>query len=294
MKVLLTGASGYVGAATLEALVAAGHDVVGITRSEAKAESIRQRGAVARVGDVRDNAFLTAIAATVDGAIHLASPGDETSAQTEEIVVAAILNGLGKANKPFVSTAGLWDHGSGDAIGEKTAFRAPQITAWRPAITQRVLGADGVRSSVISPALVYGRGDSLLHLVANGPRVGKEEQSLLVVGGGQHHWGNVHVDDLAKLYLFALEKAPAGTYLIGANPHAPTALAIASAVSTAIGLQGRVEPEGVAATVKRLGALGEALLLDQKIVSTGAEQLGWRPAQLSIIEHLAETTNFTR
>jgi len=294
MKVLLTGASGYVGSATLEAFVAAGHDVIGITRSEAKAESIRRRGAVAKVGDVRDHAFLAAIAATVDGAIHLASPGDETSSQTEEIAVAAILEGLGKTDKPFVSTAGLWDHGSGDAIGEKTAFRAPQITAWRPAITRRVLGAGGVRSSVISPGLVYGRGDSLLHLVANAPRVGEEEQSLLVVGGGQHHWGNVHVDDLANLYVLALEKAPAGTYLIGANPDAPTAREIASAVSTAIGLQGRVEPEGVAATVNRLGVLGEALLLDQQVVSTGAEQLGWRPAQLSIIEHLAETTNFTR
>ncbi|MBB5704638.1 nucleoside-diphosphate-sugar epimerase [Ochrobactrum daejeonense] len=287
MKVLLTGASGYIGSATLDALVAAGHDVVGVVRSESKADGVRERGAIAAPGDITDPTFLRELAATVDGVIHLASPGDQTSAEAEDVAITAILDGLGQTGKPLVSTAGIWDHGSGGAITEATAFRAPQITAWRPAITQRVLGAVGVRSSVISPATAYGRGDALLHVITNGPRIGSDEQALAIIGGGEQHWTNVHVDDLAELYVLALEKAPAGTYLIGANGTNPTVREITIAASEAIGLQGRVVAEGVAATVDRLGVLGEALLLDQQVVSTGTQQLGWKPSRPTIIEHIA-------
>lgn len=287
MKVLLTGASGYIGSATLDALLAAGHDVIGVVRDASKADKVRERGAVAVLGDIADQTFLRDIAATVDGAIHLASPGDQTSADAEDVAITAILYGLGQTEKPFVSTAGIWDHGSGSAITETTPFRAPQITAWRPPITQRVLGAAGVRSSVISPATAYGRADALLHVITNGPRIGFGEEALAIIGGGEQHWTNVHVDDLAELYVLALEKAPAGTYLIGANGTNPTMREITIAASEAIGLQGRVAPEGVAATVERLGVLGEALLLDQQVVSTGAQQLGWNPGRPTIFEHLA-------
>ncbi|GAA4158605.1 NAD-dependent epimerase/dehydratase family protein [Shinella granuli] len=291
MKVLLTGASGYIGSATLDALLAAGHDVIGAVRNESKADNIRARGAVAALGDITDHVFLRNVAATVEGAIHLASPGDQTSPGAEDAAVAAILDGLGQTGKPFVSTAGIWDHGSGGAISETTPFRAPQITAWRPRITERVLGAPGVRSSVISPATAYGRGDALLHVITNGPRIGADHQALAIIGGGEQHWTNVHVDDLAELYVLALDKAPAGTYLIGANGTNPTAREITIAASEAIGLRGRVAPEGVAATVERLGVLGEALLLDQQVVSTGTQQLGWNPNRPTIIEHLASKTS---
>lgn len=290
MKVLLTGATGYIGSAALDALVAAGHDVIGVVRTVTKADQVRERGAVAVLGDVTDQTFLRDIAASVDGAIHLASPGDHTSAATEDNAITAILNGLGQTGKPFVSTAGIWDHGSGGAITETTPFRAPQITAWRPPITQRVLGATGVRGSVISPAPAYGRGDALLHVITNGPRIGLDDQALAIIGGGEQHWTNVHVDDLAELYVLALERAPAGTYLIGANGTNPTVREITVAASESIGLQGRAAPEGLAATVERLGVLGEALLLDQQVASTGTEQLGWKPNRPTMIEHLMNRT----
>lgn len=290
MKVLLTGATGYIGSATLDALVAAGHDVIGVVRTVTKADQLRERGAIAALGNITDRAFLRDIAASADGAVHLASPGDQTSAAAEDSAITAILDGLGQTGKPFVSTAGIWDHGSGGAIAETTPFRAPQITAWRPPITRRVLGAAGVRGSVISPAAAYGRGDALLHVITSGPRIGSDGQALAIIGGGEQHWANVHVDDLAELYVLALEKAPAGTYLIGANETNPTVREITVAASESIGLQGRVAPEGVAATIERLGVLGEALLLDQQVASAGAQQLGWKPSRPTIIEHLANKT----
>lgn len=289
MKVLLTGATGYIGSATLDALVTAGHDVIGVVHSQANADKVRERGATAAIGDITDETFLDDLSATVDGAIHLASPNDQTSADVDEAAVNAILRGLGTTGKPFVSTAGIWDHGSNNEITETTPFRAPQITAWRPAMTQRVLEAGGVRSSVISPAVAYGRGDSILHVVTGGPRVGSDEQALTVIGSGDQHWASVHVDDLAELYVLAMEKAPAGTYLIGANATAQTAADVTKAASEALGLQGRIAPEGVAASVERLSVLGEALLLDQQAVGTAARDLGWAPRRPSIIEHIAAT-----
>src|SRR5690606_11758351 len=95
----------------------------------------------------------------------------------------------------------------------------------------------------------------------------------------------------AELYVLALEKAPAGTYLIGANGTNPTVREITVAASESIGLQGRVAPEGVAATVERHGVLGEALLLDQQVASTGAQKLGWKPNRPTMIEHLMNKTS---
>ncbi|GGP55063.1 NAD-dependent epimerase/dehydratase family protein [Saccharothrix coeruleofusca] len=286
MRVLLTGATGYVGSAVLEALVAGGHEVLGLVRDPDRAGAVRERGASPVIGDITDAARVRELAAGADGVVHLASPGDATSAEAEDAFVTAVLAGLGGTGKPLVSTAGIWDHGSGGELTEVSPFRAPRITAWRPEVTRRVLAATGVRTAVISPALVYGRGGGLLRVITGGPRRGVGSQALTVLGSGEQHWATVHVDDLAALYVLALEKARAGTYLIGASGVNPTVREITVAASRAAGLDGRVEPEGLAGTVERLGLLGEALLLDQRASGTAARQLGWQPTRPTLLEHL--------
>lgn len=82
---------------------------------------------------------------------------------------------------------------------------------------------------------------------------------------------------------------PAGTYLIGASGINPTVREITTAASVALGLDGRLESKGVASTLDRLGLLGEALLLDQPVVSTGADVIGWRPSRPTMLEHIAST-----
>lgn len=286
MRVLLTGAAGYVGSAVLEALVAGGHEVLGLVRDPDRAGAVRERGGSPVVGDITDAARVRELAAGADGVVHLASPGDATSAEAEDTLVTAVLAALGGTDKPFVSTAGIWDHGSGGELTEASPFRAPRITAWRPEVTRRVLAAAGVRTAVISPALVYGRGGGLLPVITGGPRRGGDEQALTVLGDGEQHWATVHVDDLAALYVLVLEKAPAGTYLIGASGVNPTVREITVAASRAAGLGGRVEPEGPAGTVERLGLLGEALLLDQRASGAAARQLGWQPTHPTPLEHV--------
>ncbi|CAM5601470.1 NAD-dependent epimerase/dehydratase domain-containing protein OS=Streptomyces fumanus OX=67302 GN=GCM10018772_14960 PE=4 SV=1 [Streptomyces fumanus] len=222
--------------------------------------------------------------------IHTASPGDETSATVDEIAVTSFLRALRHSDRPFVHTTGVWLHGSGSAISESTPMNAPRLTAWRVPLATLVRETEGVRTSVIAPAVVYGNGGGLLRLVAAGPRSTGSAPALTMIGPGDQHWATVHVDDLAALYTLALEKAPTGSYFLGASGVNPTVREITEAVSRAVGLSGRVEAEPVVQTLDRLGLLGEALLLDQQASGDTARRvLGWTPEGPSILDDIAHT-----
>ncbi|MFF8883533.1 NAD-dependent epimerase/dehydratase family protein [Streptomyces flaveolus] len=290
MRVLLTGGTGYIGASVLDRLVSRGHQVTAVVRSAEKADLVRDRGAEPAITDLTDGNALEELAAAADGVIHVASPGDETSATVDEIAVMSFLRALRNTDRPFVHTTGVWVHGSGSAITESTAMNAPRLTAWRVPLAQLVREAQGVRTSVIAPAVVYGKGGGLLNLVAAGPRTAGNAPALTMVGPGDQHWSTVHVDDLAELYVLALEKAPAGSYFLGASGVNPTVQELTEAVSRSVGLAGRVEAEPVMQTLDRLGLLGEALLLDQQASGETARRvLGWSPQGPSVLDDIART-----
>lgn len=288
MRVLLTGGTGYIGTAVLDRLISGGHRVTAVARSVEKGEVVRARGAEPAIADLADGDALHELAAASDGVIHVASPGDATSAALDEVAVTSLLRALRGTGRPFVHTAGVWLHGSGSAIAETTAMNAPRLAAWRVPLARLVRDVRDVRTSVIAPAVVYGHGGGLLNLVAAGPRTGGKAPSLTMVGAGDQHWSTVHVDDLADLYVLALEKAPAGSYFLGASGVNPTVREITEAVSQSVGLAGRVEPEPVVQTLDRLGLLGEALLLDQQASGDAARRsLGWSPRRPSILDDIA-------
>ncbi|MEU6181579.1 NAD-dependent epimerase/dehydratase family protein [Streptomyces coeruleorubidus] len=290
MRVLLTGGTGYIGASVLDRLISGGHQVTAMVRSAEKTELVRAKGAAPAIADLSDGEALRGLAAASDGVIHVASPGDESSATVDEVAVTGFLHALRDTDRPFVYTTGVWLHGSGSAITESTAMNAPRLTAWRVPLAERVRDARGVRTSVIAPAVVYGHGGGLLNLVAAGPRTAGDAPALTMVGPGDQHWSTVHVDDLAELYVLALEKAPAGSYFFGAGGVNPTVREITEAVSRSVGLAGRVEPEPVVQTLDRLGLLGEALLLDQQASGDTARRvLGWSPEGPSILGDIART-----
>ncbi|MGW1795392.1 NAD-dependent epimerase/dehydratase family protein [Streptomyces sp. NPDC001984] len=291
MRVLLTGGTGYIGGTVLERLIAKGHQVTALVRNSDKAKVVRAKGAEAAIADLSDGEAIRKLVAESDGVIHLASPGDETGAAVEEVAVANMLRALQNTGKAFVHTTGVWDHGSGSAITESTPMNAPRLTAWRVPIAERVRTAPGVRSSVVAPAVVYGRGGGLLNLVAAGQRTAGDAPALTMIGPGDQHWSTVHVDDVAELYILALEKASAGSYFLGASGMNPTVREITEAVSQSVGLSGRVQAEPVAHTLERLGLHGEALLLDQQASGeTARRALGWSPSRPTVLEDIAATS----
>jgi nucleoside-diphosphate-sugar epimerase len=283
MKVLLTGATGFVGSATLKALVAAGHEVEAVVRSEEAGATVAANGASAVIHPLPDTDWLTEMLTTVDGAIHLATPGDDTGAAFDDSVIDSVIEAFGGTQKPYVHTGGVWVHGAGDDITEQTPISAPEITAWRQAREERILGS-GVKASVVEPGIVYGYGAGIPNTISKAPR--DADGSLHLIGDGTQHWTTVQVDDLADLYVAVLERAPGGETYIGVSGQNPTVRELAEAV---VGADGGVVAESLADTNARLGEqFAAALLLDQQATGEKARTaFGWNPHRPSLVEEFA-------
>jgi len=214
MKVLLTGATGYLGSAVLNALRSDGVDVVAQVRGPDRAASLPD-GVEAVIGELTDAAWLRERVAKVDGVVHNASPNDATSGDFDTAFLHAILPALAGSDRPLVHTGGTWIHGSGEAINEATPADPPPIVAWRPPVMKRLraAAADGIRTVVVAPANLYGAGGGIPALLLNGPVDDSAKPALLQVGGAQH-FANVHRDDIARLYAIALHNAPPGSYYL--------------------------------------------------------------------------------
>jgi nucleoside-diphosphate-sugar epimerase len=283
MHVLLTGATGNIGSAVLAALVADGHQVLAVTRSESSADQARAAGAAAVVGDLTDTPWLVDQLRGVDGAIHTAATGDADNPAFDDAVIDAVIEAFSGTGKPYVHTSGVWIWGEGTAQ-EDGPLRPPALVAWRPEREQRVLDAD-VQATIVAPALVYGHGRGLLPgLFGAGART--SDGALRLVGSGEQRWTLVHVDDLADAYVAALLGGPRGRRVLAASSENPTVRQIAEA---AVGPGGRVLPEDADATRARLGAaLAEALLLDQSADSALARtSLGWAPSRPGLLDELS-------
>lgn len=279
MNILLTGATGFIGSSVLPRLLAEGHSVTALVRDETKADSVRALGAAALVGDASDAALVTEAAQASDGVVHLAS-----AREVDPVFVPAVLAGLAGTGKPFVHTGGIWTYGDNADIAEDSPAAPPALTAWRGATEAVVLGADGVRGIVVVPSIVYGHGNGLARVIVDAPR----EDGLHLIGSGEQHWATVHVDDLAALYVLALESASAGALYIGASGDNPTVRELATIAAAAAGVQG-VVAETAEETASRLGeGLTEALLFDQSARGTRARfDLGWEPNAVSLADDIA-------
>jgi nucleoside-diphosphate-sugar epimerase len=276
MNVILTGGTGYIGSAVLRELLAHGHAVTALVRSDSAAEAVRAAGATPAVGDLFDVAWLTEQLRGADALIHTAATGDERSPQLDGGVVDAV---AAAGVLVHVHTGGVWVHGDGDAITEETPFAAPAIVAWRQEIEERALASQTARTVIIEPAIVYGHRKGITRLLAEGPR--DASGALELIGSGDQRWGTVHVDDVADLYVRALEHDTArGRYL--AAPTAHTVREIGLAVAD------EVAPSTREATEARLGApFAEALLLDQNVATTRAQdELGWSPSRPTLVQEL--------
>lgn len=283
MSIFLTGGSGLVGSAVLSRLTAAGRGVRALARSDASAAAIEATGATPVRGEITDTDLLAREAAASDGFIHTAATGTPADADHDAALLDAVLPGL--AGRPYVHTSGVWVHGEGSDLTEATPFAPPPITAWRLPLDARARAAadSGVRSVVIAPGIVYGRGAGLPNLVKNGPVA----DGALLYPGGEQHWTTVHVDDLAALYVLAFDTAAPGSYLLGVSGINPLVKDLAVAASHARGLDGRVAVEPEADARERLGPLFDAFVLDQQASGRAARALGWEPTGPTMVDELA-------
>jgi nucleoside-diphosphate-sugar epimerase len=286
MNVFLTGATGYVGGAIADALLRAGHGVLGLAHSEQSAKVLQARSISPLRGDLRDPASLARGAHQAEAVIHAATSNSSEMAEADIAAVEALLAALEGTNKPFIYTSGCWVLGnSGESIAdEESPTDPPAIVAWRPALERRILAAAarGVHSVVIRPANVYGRGGGTPAMLIN---LARQTGAARYIGTGENHCPMVQIDDLADAYVRTLTQAPAGTLVDVPGGPAVRFKEIARAISQAAGLDGRTESWSLEAARQVLGSLADALALDLQVSGPSAHRLlGWTSRAPSVLD----------
>lgn len=287
MRVLVTGATGLIGGAVARRLAAA-HDVVGLARSEASAAKLTDMGYQAAYGDLEDEDSIASAVRSADAVVHAASPNDQNSAAYDEAATRAIINALRGTSKRFLYTSGCFLYGAtGDTPAtEDSPLHPLDMVRFRQALEKEILhaAADGVHGIILRPAWVYGN-HAWTTMMMYGSA--KEHGAARYVGNGQNRWTCVHVDDLADLYLLALEKAPAASIFNGAHGAATPLIDIARAASDGAGTEGRVAAWPLEEARQALGGFADAIACDQLVSGKHAERaLGWRPSRHSILDEL--------
>ncbi len=313
MKILVTGASGFIGAAIARRLAQQGHIMLGLTRSESAAARIEAAGLTPVQGDFADPATLAEPASQVDAIISTASIGQVDGTADgfakDRDALAAMTAALKDSGKPLIFTSGSAIFGvftKGEASPTKfdedhpvplpTSIFAPAEAgvpqpliegfgasmAPRAETEMAVLKATGIRGIVIRPGLVYGEGKGydLPNLIA----LARKHGAAPYLGTGGVRQGFVHIDDLVDLYLYALKRGPAGSML-----HAVTdevALGdLAQSASRLVGAQGRTESLSLMQMYARGSGQGVSLSVNKRLASDKTRQLvGWSPKRYDILE----------
>jgi len=286
MRVFLTGGTGYVGSAVLEALVRHGHHVDTLVRNSEDAARVQARGAHPMLGDLLNPASWRDAAASADGAIHAAV---DYSARQRKVDTAAIevLTALPPRNGRFlIYTSGIWVLGAApDPIDETAPVNPVELVSWRPAHELRVLAtsAQGVRAVVVRPGIVYGgcRGivGDLLQDAAN--------SLVRVVGGGDNHWPLVYDRDLGELYARLVSTPDAAGVYHATDGGAETVNEIVAALADHAPTQPSVRHVPLDEARKKMGPYADALALDQIVRSPRARALGWSPTLHSVAGNAA-------
>jgi nucleoside-diphosphate-sugar epimerase len=292
MEIFLTGASGYLGLAVAQAFRRAGHRVSGLARSATAAETLMRHEVAPVLGTLETPERYQDAAARADVIAHLAVDYAADTAAADEQTVRALLGVAVEAQEPkrLLYTSGVWVYGdTGPAAADEAhPLRPPRAVAWRPRIERLVLEAPRVRGVVLRPGVVYGGRGGLTGMWFAGATAGE----LRIPGDGANRWAMVHVDDLADAYVRAAEADVAGEVFNLSDGTAATLGQLARAAGTAAGYQGALVTTPLAEASAQLGALAEALALDQRVSSERARRaLGWRPRRVGFvaeaITHLA-------
>lgn len=300
MKFFVTGASGWIGVPTVAQLLEAGHEVVGLARSDAAAETVEATGATPFLGDVRDPDRLVEAARNSDGVIHLAFQHDvafggdfPTAVAEDRSAIEAMGTALAGSDRPFVLAGGMVGLAIGRVATESDGLVAsPEVRAIpaglraATALYTLSLRGIGVRSSVVRyPPTVHGDGDH--GFVATFVDIARKSGVSAYVGDGTNRWPAVHREDAAHLTRLAAEIAPAGSVLHAVGDEGIPFREIAEAIGRH--LEVRTKSLSVTEALDHFGPLGHLVGLDSPASATiSRELLGWDPSGPGLLEDLEE------
>jgi nucleoside-diphosphate-sugar epimerase len=291
LRVFVLGGTGVIGSAIVPALIARGHSVLGLARSDASAARLAEYGATPIAGDIAALEPWTERLPPIDAVVHAACDvGTDMGAIDRRLLDVLLPSLTSQASRPrFIYTGGCWLFGAtADDVGtEATPFRPLPAFAWMVPNLRRVLAATDITGIVIHPAMVYAAAGGVFRRFA---KEAAERAAVRVVANEGVRWPLVHAEDLADLYVLALEGAPAGSSYIGAAVEGVAVGQIARAFAKCSGTRGQ-EPEIVPtdAIATELGEWARGYALDQRLSGGRARrELGWWPRHLDPIGEIMD------
>jgi nucleoside-diphosphate-sugar epimerase len=291
MRVFVTGATGWIGSHTVDELLTAGHQVVGLARTAAAEAALRAKGAESLRGDLDDPGALHRGAEHADAVVHLANKHDwanpAESNRAERAAVETLAEALTGSDRPFVFASGLAAPALGRPLTESdpSPFSGPDAPRGGAENLAFEYAERGVRAIAARFApTVHGAGDHgfIALLVAAARRTGISGH----VGAGTSAWSAVHVHDAARLVRLGLEHAPAGTRLHAVAEEAVSTREIAESIGRYLNVP--VKPVAPDDAVEHFGFLGRFFALDMSASSAVTRAaFGWEPAGPTLAEDLA-------
>lgn len=291
MRIFLTGASGYIGSAVVPELIRAGHQVVGLARSDASAQTVREAGAGVRRGDLADLDALRAGAAESDGVVHLAFIHDfdryAESVDTDVQAIETLGTALAGSDRPLVVAAGVIGLKS-DGVATERDRPAQAARLSEPTVLR--LAEQGVRAAAVRLApTVHGPGDP--GFVATLIAIAREKGVSAYIGDGANTWPAVHRLDAADLFRRAVESAPAGSVLHGVAEEGVPTRSIAEGIGRHLGLPViALDPDRAE---EHFGWMARMLGTDTRASNTLTQELlGWRPSHPGLLADLDDGDYF--
>jgi nucleoside-diphosphate-sugar epimerase len=287
MNIFLTGGTGYIGSAVLEALVRAGHQVTALVRNPERASRVAARGARPVIADLGQPTSYRQAAIGHDAYIHTAKDHSSRAETVDRATIDTLLPiATAGPGAVVIYTSGVWVLGNTHGpVAEDAPLDPAAISAWRPSHEKIVLGAssNGVRVAVVRPGIVYGSAQGIVgdmfRDAANG--------LMRVVGSGENHWPLIYDRDLADLYVRILSRRDAAGVFHATDDGDERVNDLVEAIGTHTSFRPEVRHMPIAEARGKLGPYADALALDQIVRSPRARALGWAPTLHSVGRNVA-------
>jgi len=290
MRVFMTGATGFIGSAVVRELIGAGHQVLGLARSDAGLRALLAAGAEARRGSLEDLEGLRGAAVLADAVIHLGFNHDfstfSENCAVDQRAIEALGSGLAGTGRPLIVTAGVGGLGAPGQVVSEAQVPAPDLPFPRVSEqTAQALLAQGVSTAVMRLPQVHDTVKQGLVTFAIG--VARQKGLSAYVGDGQSRWAAAHVSDVARLYRLALERHEPGARYHAVAEEGVTMQAIAEAVGRGLKVPvGSIAPEDAVAHFGWMGALVAHGMAASSALTR--QKLGWRPTGPSLLSDLED------